>query len=104
MQGGGWVATHEDISERNRAERELERTQSFLNTIIENVPSPIIVKNIPGLRYLLINRAAEKYLGVDRAVMLGKTAGDVMPQSSAHMIEAEDHHRIGIAEDLFVEW
>jgi hypothetical protein len=21
-----------------------------------------------------------------------------------HMIEAEDHHRIGIAEDLFVEW
>ena len=63
MQGGGWVATHEDISERNRSERELERTRSFLNTIIENVPSPIIVKSIPALRYLLINRAAEKYPG-----------------------------------------
>ena len=30
------------------------------------MPSPIIVKDIPDLRYLLINRAAEKYLGVDR--------------------------------------
>ncbi len=83
MKDGGWVATHEDMSERNRAERELERTRSFLDTIIEHVPSPIIVKNIPDLRYLLINRAAEKYLGVGRAVMLGRTAGDVMPQSSA---------------------
>ena len=27
---GGWVATHEDISERIRSDRELERTQSFL--------------------------------------------------------------------------
>ena len=66
MQDGGWVATHEDITERNRAERELERTRAFLDTIIENVPSPIMVKNIPDLRYLLINSAAEKYLGVDR--------------------------------------
>ena len=73
IQGGGWVATHEDITERKRAERELEHTRAFLDTIIENVPSPIIVKEVAELRYLLINRAAEKYLGVDRATMLGKT-------------------------------
>ena len=47
IEGGGWVATHEDITERKRAERELEHTRSFLDTIIENVPSPIIVKDIP---------------------------------------------------------
>ena len=41
---GGWVAMHEDITERRKAERELEHTRTFLNTIIENVPSPIIVK------------------------------------------------------------
>jgi PAS domain-containing protein len=89
MPGGGWVATHEDVSERERAERELESTRTFLNTIIENVPSPIIVKSMPALQYLLINRAAEKYLGVDRSAMLGKTVADVMPPSSAQMIEAK---------------
>src|ERR1043165_9104300 len=41
MADGGWVATHEDITERKRAEQELERTRTFLDTIIENVPSPI---------------------------------------------------------------
>src|SRR4029078_9921805 len=55
MQSGGWVATHEDVTERNLAERELESTRSFLSRIIENVPSPIIVKSIPDLRYLLVN-------------------------------------------------
>ena len=44
IEGGGWVAMHEDITERKKAERELEHTRSFLDTIIENVPSPIIVK------------------------------------------------------------
>jgi diguanylate cyclase (GGDEF)-like protein/PAS domain S-box-containing protein len=102
MKDGGWVATHEDITERKRAVGELERTRSFLDTIIEHVPSPIIVKNIPDLRYLLINRAAEKYLGVGRSVMLGKTAGDVMPQSSAEKIEAEDQKLIESGEVAFL--
>jgi diguanylate cyclase (GGDEF)-like protein/PAS domain S-box-containing protein len=87
---GGWVAMHEDITERRKAERELEHTRSFLDTIIENVPSPIIVKSIPDLRYLLVNRAAEKYLGVDRALLIGKDAATVLPKASAQLIEAED--------------
>jgi diguanylate cyclase (GGDEF)-like protein/PAS domain S-box-containing protein len=87
---GGWVATHEDITERKRAERELDRTRSFLDTIIENVPSPIIVKDIPNLTYLLINGEAERYYGVDRAKMLGKTTADVMVPVIADAITRED--------------
>lgn len=101
MAAGGWVATHEDMTERTRAERDLERTRAFLDTIIENVPSPIIVKDIPGLRYILINRAAEKYLGVDRAAMLGKTAVEVMPKVSARWIEAEDQKLIASGQIVF---
>jgi diguanylate cyclase (GGDEF)-like protein/PAS domain S-box-containing protein len=90
IKGGGWVATHEDISERHQAGRELEQTRAFLDTIIENVPSPIIVKGAEDLRYLLINRAAEQYLGVDRNTMLGKRAVEVMPQATAEQIEEQD--------------
>jgi diguanylate cyclase (GGDEF)-like protein/PAS domain S-box-containing protein len=103
MQSGGWVATHEDVTERDRADQELERTRTFLDTIIENVPSPIIVKNIPDMRYLLINRAAEKYLGVDRSGMLGKTAAEIMPQASAERIEAEDRKLIASGESAFLD-
>jgi diguanylate cyclase (GGDEF)-like protein/PAS domain S-box-containing protein len=103
MKDGGWVATHEDITERNRAERELERTRSFLDTIIENVPSPIIVKSIPDLKYLLINRAAEKYLGADRSNILGKTVTDIMAKSSAEMIEEEDRKLIASGQTAFLD-
>jgi diguanylate cyclase (GGDEF)-like protein/PAS domain S-box-containing protein len=103
MKGGGWVATHEDMTERNRADRELERTRSFLDTIIENVPSPIVVKDIPDLRYLLINRAAERYLGIDRAVLLGKTAADVMPEATAAAIEVEDRKLLASGKIGFVD-
>ncbi|MEP7030200.1 MAG: EAL domain-containing protein [Pseudolabrys sp.] len=100
--GGGWVATHEDITERKRAERDLEHTRTFLDTIIENVPSPIIVKSIPDLKYLLINRAAEKYLGVDRAAMLGKTAAEMLPEISAEKIEAEDRKLIKTGKPVYI--
>jgi PAS domain-containing protein len=69
---GGWVATHEDITERKRAERELDNTRAFLDMIVENVPSPIIVKDAASLKYLLVNRAAEDYFGIDRAKIIGK--------------------------------
>ena len=45
MAAGGWVVTHEDVTERYRAEKELERTRNFLDTVIENVPVTILVKD-----------------------------------------------------------
>jgi PAS domain S-box-containing protein len=51
----------------------------------------------------LINRAAEKYLGVDRSAMLGKTVADVMPPSSAQMIEAEDRKVIASGQTSFCD-
>jgi diguanylate cyclase (GGDEF)-like protein/PAS domain S-box-containing protein len=103
IKGGGWVATHEDITERKRAENELERTRSFLDTIIENVPSPIIVKDAQSRCYLLINRAAEKYLGIERSAMLGKRAADIMPPATAEYIEAEDQKLIKSDKILFLD-
>jgi diguanylate cyclase (GGDEF)-like protein/PAS domain S-box-containing protein len=100
---GGWVATHEDITERKRAERELEHTRSFLDTIIENVPSPIVVKEMSNLQYLLVNRAAEEFLGLKRAAMLGKTAFDIMPKSTAAIVDAEDHKLIETGQAVFAD-
>jgi diguanylate cyclase (GGDEF)-like protein/PAS domain S-box-containing protein len=98
---GGWVAMHEDVTERKRAESELERTRAFLDTIIENVPSPIIVKD-PELKYLLINRAGEKYFGVDRSAMIGKTAAEVLPAAMAGTIDFHDQELLDTGKPIFV--
>jgi len=90
MAGGGWVVTHEDITARHRAGKELERTRNFLDTVLENVPATIIVKDARDLRFLLLNRASEEFLGVPREKILGKTARDLFPPGEAEEMEARD--------------
>ncbi len=100
---GGWVATHEEITEQKLAERVLDRTRAFLDTVIENVPSPILVKAAPDLEYVYVNRAAESYLGFGRDVMLGKTVHDVVPPESAALIDADDRKVLSSGEAIFTD-
>ena len=53
MANGGWVATFEDITEQRKVETERDRDREFLEQIINNVPSPIIVKDARTRRYVL---------------------------------------------------
>ena len=80
MAGGGWVATHEDITERRRAEKERDQNREFLDLILENVPAPIFVKEADERRYVLVNRAGEKFWGIARADMIGKTTRRSSPE------------------------
>jgi PAS domain S-box-containing protein len=88
--GGGWIATHEDFTEARRAARILERTEQFLATIIENIPEGIVAKDVRNLRYVFINRAAEKMIGRSRAELMGKTARELFPAAAADLIEQRD--------------
>jgi diguanylate cyclase (GGDEF)-like protein/PAS domain S-box-containing protein len=101
--GGGWVVTHEDITERRRAEQERDRSRAFADTIIENVPSTIVVKDFHDLRYVLINRAGEQYFGLPREAMIGKRAVDVFPPEMAAMIEAHDRELLAHAQPQFID-
>jgi len=87
---GGWVATIEDITEQRKVEQERDRGQEFLNQIINNVPTTIIVKDARDLRYVLINQAGVDYFGVSREQIIGKTAHEVFPQAAADMIADRD--------------
>jgi PAS domain S-box-containing protein len=90
MAGGGWVSTHEDFTEQRRAERTLARTEQFLVTIIENIPEGIVAKDARNLRYVFVNRAAEKMIGMSRAEIIGKTARELFPAGAADLIERRD--------------
>jgi diguanylate cyclase (GGDEF)-like protein/PAS domain S-box-containing protein len=94
MADGGWVVTHEDVTERWRAERQLEETRNFLDGVIENVPSAIVVKDARTFRYVLLNRAAERFYGIPRSELIGKTAEDFFSPETAAQIAARDRHAV----------
>jgi PAS domain S-box-containing protein len=103
MDGGGWVATHEDFTEERRMQRVLERTERFLVTVIENVPEAIAAKDSRSLRYVFVNRAAEKLFGLPRSAIIGKTARELFPREIADMIEQGDRRLLDGHEQLEAE-
>jgi PAS domain S-box-containing protein len=88
---GGWVATHEDITEQRRAEQELDETKRFLDSIIENIPIAVIVKDVTTRKYVLVNRAFQAMLGLRREDLLGKTVFDFYNRKTAEFIDNVDN-------------
>ena len=88
--GGGWVATYDDITDRKRAEIELANVKTFLDTIIENVPVPVVVKDPESKRFLLVNRAYESFIGVPRAELIGTTVYNQFNNAAASSITKHD--------------
>src|SRR5262245_11645482 len=104
MAGGGWVATHEDITDRVQAERERDRSRTFLDTVIENIPVSVYVKEAHDLRYILLNRSAEKLWGVSREDTIGKTAHELFAKARADRIAAHDRQVLESAKrELFID-
>jgi diguanylate cyclase (GGDEF)-like protein/PAS domain S-box-containing protein len=103
MEGGGWVATYEDVTEQRRTERDRDRTRAFLDLIIDNVPSAIFVKSAIDRKYVLVNRAGERFWGISRQTMIGKTAEEVFPAIEARNIEARDDELLQSGKSLFDE-
>ena len=90
MDGGGWVSVQEDVTAQRKDQKILERTEEFLAAIVENVPEGILVKDARNLRYLFVNKAAEKMIGMSRGEIMGKTPRELFPVQAAELIEKRD--------------
>jgi PAS domain-containing protein len=62
-----------DVAARRRDEEELRKHRGFLESIVEEVPLMIFVKEARDLRFERLNRAGEMLLGIEREEMLART-------------------------------
>jgi PAS domain S-box-containing protein len=86
----GSVVVCHDITARKQAEEELHRTQAFLQSVVENIPHMILVKETKELRFVSVNKAGEEFLGIPRTDMIGKTVYDLFPEAQADALFAGD--------------
>jgi PAS domain S-box-containing protein len=103
MADGGWVATFEDITEQRALEQERDRDREFLNLIIDNVPTMIVVKDARDRRFVLANRAAEDHWGFPRNEAIGKTARELFSPAQADMIDSHDDRALQANAPLILE-
>jgi PAS domain S-box-containing protein len=92
--GGGALAAGMvvslDITQRKEAEEEALRLQSFLNSVVENIPNMIFVKDADRLAFVRFNRAGEELLGVSRSELIGKNDYDLFPKEEADFFTTKD--------------
>jgi diguanylate cyclase (GGDEF)-like protein/PAS domain S-box-containing protein len=62
----------------------LGRTQNFLDSIIENMPVSVAVKDARDRCYVLINRTAEAIFGIARRDLIGRPAHDPSSHDAAN--------------------
>ena len=85
VQGMFW-----DISDRIVAEIHLREALAFLDSIVDNVPIMLFVKDAEQLRFVRFNRAGEELVGIDRTDVLGKNDFDLFPPDEATLFTQQD--------------
>ncbi|HEY7128809.1 MAG TPA: PAS domain-containing protein [Nitrospira sp.] len=76
--------------ERKRAEVELRRSELFLESIVENIPDMIFVKDAGELRFVRFNKAGEELLGCRRQELIGKSDHELFPKDEADFFTGAD--------------
>jgi diguanylate cyclase (GGDEF)-like protein/PAS domain S-box-containing protein len=79
-----------DVTERRQAEKELRRTRSFLDAVVENMPAILFVKEPQEHRYVLINRAGEEFFGMPSEEIVGKTDFELLSTEEASLSFVRD--------------
>jgi diguanylate cyclase (GGDEF)-like protein/PAS domain S-box-containing protein len=89
MMDGGWVATHEDITEL-RAMRTVADERLSLQTLIDWVPDNLWVKDAKS-RFVISNKVTATRMGIeDPADLIGKTDLELLPAEIAKKFYADE--------------
>jgi two-component system, cell cycle sensor histidine kinase and response regulator CckA len=77
--------------ELKRSEYELKKVNRFLDSIVENIPKMIFVKDSVHLRFERFNLAGERLLGYKREDLIGKNDYDFFPKKQADFFTVKDY-------------
>ncbi|MBB6480096.1 PAS domain S-box protein [Spirochaeta isovalerica] len=83
----GILSIAHDITERLEAE-------TFLDTIVENIPNMIFVKDAETLRFIRFNKAAERIVGYSAEELKGKNDYDFFPRDEADFFTRKDREAL----------
>lgn len=84
------LALMRDITQRKRAEQERDRTQRFLNSLLENLPVGVFAKDAQDLRYVFWNKISAEQMGYSCEEVLGNSDYDLFPGEVAELFVAKD--------------
>jgi len=89
-----YEAVQSELGERKRAEENVRRAESFLNTVVDNLPYMVFVKDAQDLRFVRLNQSGEHLLGTTTADLIGKNDYDLFSTQEAVSFEKKDRETL----------
>jgi PAS domain S-box-containing protein len=77
--------------------------RKLLDSVVENLPAMVFVKDARELRFVLVNRVAEDILGHSRDEMIGRNDYDFFPAHEADFFTAKDREVLASGRLLEIE-
>jgi two-component system NtrC family sensor kinase len=78
------------LSRTQAAARRAQTAEKFLNSIVDNIPAMIFIKDARELRFVRVNAIGEKLLGFSTAELIGKNDYDFFPKDQADFFTGKD--------------
>lgn len=103
---GFWIsysmAQYKKTRLRLSSKEDLEKARGFLDTLLENIPMMVFVKEASELRFIKFNKAGLDLLGHQKEELIGKNDFDMFPEEQAkHFIEKDrEVFQTGFALDI----
>jgi len=88
--GEGNHRSGEDLSSQQEAKRKQLQSRIFLDSIVDNIPNMVFVKDAQELRFVLFNKVGEMLLGIRREELIGKNDYDLFPKDQADFFIEKD--------------
>jgi PAS domain S-box-containing protein len=89
-----WHAKRRVVDEtRSRSEsraEELSQSYLFVESVLQNIPNMIFVKDAENLKFVRFNKAGEELLGIRKEDLIGKSDYDLFPPEQAKAFQAKD--------------
>lgn len=84
---------------------EVAKAKGFLDTLLDNIPLMVFVKDAKDLRFTNFNEAGLKLLGHKREDLIGKSDYDFFPEEQAKFFQTKDREVLenGTIQDIPVE-
>ncbi len=86
----GVIVVSVDITEFQETDEKLRQTHRFLDSVIENIPLMVFVKDAKELRFVFLNTISEEYLGYSVKDLIGNNDYDFFPQDEADFFTEKD--------------
>jgi two-component system, sensor histidine kinase len=78
------------VSDSEKAAERLRESQIFLDSVIENIPNMIFVKDAKDLRFVRFNKAGQTLIGQTAENLIGKNDFDLFSKEEAEFFTSKD--------------